>query len=168
VTVWHERDPPGSSGMPYLEEWRRLDGDGGGYFAARCGDSLLVVAGDWFGYAEDSRDRAAVLAELDADESYDTPGAGARLASSLASPARVKFVAGRRSTGWLVDVSAAGGGEGERLTVGSSSGWWLAEAGSSSSLMSLARLLMSEGFIATDCKETGLPIERVGEKHPAL
>ena len=103
VVMWHERPHPGSAGMPYLEEWRRLDADGGGFFCARCGDSLLVVAGDWFGYAEDGRDRAALLRDLDAEEKYDSPGAVGRLAASLcggfADGSAVVYCAGRRSTG---------------------------------------------------------------------
>ena len=172
ITTWHEREPPGSEGTPYLEEWVRLPGDGPFFFAARCGDALLVVAGDWFGYAEDSRDRAAVLAGLGEGETYDSPGAVGRLASSLLAPlgagagagagaaaGRVAFVAGRRSTGWAVEVSAAGGGESQRLAVASDPGWRLAGA-TDSSPSPLEKLLMGAEFIAADAPQTGLPVER--------
>ena len=55
--VWSERDPDGT----LEEQWQRL-GDGDGRFlAVRCPAhcALLVVAGDHFGYAQDSGERSA-------------------------------------------------------------------------------------------------------------
>ena len=84
--VWLEHAWPDAA--QYTEEWAKLDG--GPSLAARRGDGeLLVVCGDWFGYARDTR------------------GAGGS----------VCFAAGRVSTGWRVESSAAGPEEGRRLVL---------------------------------------------------
>jgi hypothetical protein len=51
--VWRERDPAGT----LEEEWERIDGGDGRFFAARRGAALFVVAGNHWGYAEDCGER---------------------------------------------------------------------------------------------------------------
>eukprot|EP00966_Prymnesium_polylepis_P149299 3449265-Prymnesium_polylepis.1 len=48
--VWRETDP----GHTLEEEWERIDDGGGRFLAVRRPGALLVVAGGWFGYAEDA------------------------------------------------------------------------------------------------------------------
>lgn len=55
-SVWRETDPDHT----LEEEWERIDDGGGQFLAVRRAGALLVVAGRWFGYAEE--------AVLDADE----------------------------------------------------------------------------------------------------
>ena len=95
--VWLEHAWPDAA--QYTEAWAKLDG--GPSLAARRGDGeLLVVCGDWFGYARDTR------------------GAGGE-----GGGGSVCFAAGRVSTGWRVESSAAGPEEGRRLVLLGKDGW---------------------------------------------
>ena len=140
-----EASLPGADGLPYEEEWALLDDGGGACCAARRGDrELLVVVGDYFGYARDARgDAAAAPATTEcgaSSEGGDDVDGLAALARSLAAPDGATdgdgrdgradgaccFVFGRVSTGWVIEQSAAGPGraaDGKRLVVSALDGW---------------------------------------------
>jgi len=119
VTTWHEFSLDSASSA-YMEEWRRLPDSTDLFCAVRRNSSLLVIAGDWFGYAADSRKptNAAMMV-------LEAAGSDATLASSLAFAGAnsCTFVVGRISTGWIVEQSAVGGEEGSPLILPSLEGW---------------------------------------------
>ena len=102
VHTWHETGTvqltASGERVEFLEEWHRLPaGDGGdkrGPICARRGRAMLVVSGDYFGYAEDCRGCWAAAGAAEG-ERCDSPGATQRLARSLASVSCYEGMCGR-------------------------------------------------------------------------
>ena len=127
--VWREHSLEGAPGVEYVEEWALLDDGGGRVCAARRGDGeLLVVVGDFFGYARDFRPRAGGgSARPTRSSSRRSRARSARRAVAArrrrALGARRRLCHGRVSTGWVVELDACGARERRRLVVGGLDGW---------------------------------------------
>jgi hypothetical protein len=140
--VWRETDPDGT----LEEEWERISDGDGCFLAVRRPGALLVVAGNWFGYAEDH-------------DSTNAEGAGG-------SERQQHYAAGEiGADGWRVVVCTDRAHEGEsfRGLAGSSAedGWSLLPGSSvawppaAGELLSLPRFRYAAPPVAT--KSSGKP-----------